>query len=153
MQVAFGDLTWPKTFAAIMLRAGVAGFGGVLRYGERLGVCANAFVWPLLSHELVKGTVELICMHGLNEWDDETYATVMMAADKIEHEPWMLQAGAELWRRLLPLLPDDRPVAQIIMHMARLPAKSLEALMLAVVEKPEWARELIAAMGARESDS
>jgi hypothetical protein len=151
-QVAFGELSWPKTYTAMMQRVGAAGFGGVLRDGEKLKVVAKAWVWPLLSHELVKGTVELICMHGLSGWDDATYAAVMKAADRIEHEPWMLQAGSELWRRLLPLLPDDRPLAQVIMHLARLPAQSLESLMLAVIEQPDWAKEMLAALGAGDDE-
>jgi hypothetical protein len=62
----------------------------------------------------------------------------------------MLQAGAELWRRLLPLLPDHRPLAEMVMHIARLPAKSLEALMLAVIEEPERAKETLGRLETRE---
>jgi hypothetical protein len=146
--VAFGKLSWPKSYSAAMLRAGAAGFGGVIRDDDDLKVVARAWVWPLLSHELTKGTIELICMHGMCEWDEATYARVIKAADRIEHEPWMLQAGAELWRRLLPLLPDDRPLAEMVMHIARLPAKSLEALMLAVIEEPERAKETLERLGS-----
>ena len=69
------------------------------------------------------------------------------AADRIEHEPWMLQAGSELWRRLLPLMPEGRPIAEMMMRMAQLPARALEALTLAAVEKPDWAKELLAKLG------
>lgn len=62
----------------------------------------------------------------------------------------MLQTGSELWRRLLPLLPDDRPVAEMLMHLARLPARSLETLMLAVVEDEDWAKELLAILGQEQ---
>jgi hypothetical protein len=35
-------------------------------------------------------------------------------------------------------------MANVMMCMARLPPKSFESLMLAVIEQPEWARELLA---------
>jgi hypothetical protein len=147
MAVAFGRLSPPTTFQASLLRSGAAGYGGVLRKDSELRVVGRAWVWPLLSHELVKGTVELICLHGLNELDSKTYKAVVRAADRIEHEAWMLQAGSELWRRLLPLFPDNRPVAEMVMHMARLPPRALESLTLAVIEEPEWARELLDSLG------
>ena len=71
----------------------------------------------------------------------------MHQTDRIEFEPWMLQTGGELWRRLLAVLPEGRPLPDMLMHIARLPAKSLEALVLAVIEQPEWARELLAGVG------
>ena len=36
-------------------------------------VVARAIVWPILCHELVKGTAELICLHGLNTLDDAAF--------------------------------------------------------------------------------
>jgi hypothetical protein len=35
-------------------------------------------------------------------------------------------------------------MTKVLMCMARLPPKSLESLMLAVIEQPDWARELLA---------
>jgi hypothetical protein len=55
----------------------------------------------------------------------------------------MLQTGGELWRRLLPLFPDGRPVADVLMCIARLAPKSLESLMVATIEQPERARGLM----------
>jgi hypothetical protein len=150
MAVAFGSPRAPTTFRATVLRAGAAGFGGVLGEDSDFRVVARGWIWPILSHELVKGTAELICMHGLSQVDSATYQKVVKAADRIEYEPWMLQVGPELWRRLLPLLPDDRPVAEMLMHMARLSARSLECLTLAVLENQDWARELFASLGRTE---
>jgi hypothetical protein len=152
MSVAFGKRRWPTTFRAVILRGCVAGYGGVLAEGSEFRVVGKGLVWPLLSHELVKGTVELICMHGLNQLEPATYQEVLKATDRIEYESWMLQVGSELWRQLLPLLPDDRPVSEMVMHMARLPARSLERLMFAVVENGVWARELLAGLGREHGE-
>jgi hypothetical protein len=105
-----------------------------------------------MAKELVKGTAELICLHGLNELADQTYQQVMSAADGIHFEPWMLQTGGELWRRVLAVLPSRRPLAEMLMHLARLPARALETLMLAVLEQPDWARELLAGLGASDAE-
>jgi hypothetical protein len=63
--------------------------------------------WLIVSKELTKGTLEMICLHGLNTLDDDLYQHVIDAADHIEYEPWMMQAGGELWRRLLAQLPQQ----------------------------------------------
>lgn len=146
--VAFGRTRLPTTPAALVLRVGAAGYGGVLR-GEdgQLRVVARAWSWPILTHELVKGTAELICLHGLCAVDDAACQRVLRAADRIEYEPWMLQAGSELWRQFLALRPADRPLAQTLMHLAGLDPAALESLMLAIVEDPSQARERLERLG------
>jgi hypothetical protein len=145
-RVEFGVLSKPRKFRNTVLRLAAVGYGGVIRRDESLVVTAKAVNWLLLAKELVKGTAELICMHGLNTMSDDEYGRVMQQTDLLEYEPWMIQTGGELWRRVLELIPHDRSVANVLMHLARLPPKSLETLMLAVIEQPEWARELIAAL-------
>lgn len=151
-KVAFGNLSTPQSFRGRILRGCAAGYGGVLRRDDALEVVARGTNWYLLAKELVKGTAELICLHGLNQLRDDVYEQVMRHADRIEFEPWMLQTGGELWRRLLAALPDGRALGDTLMHLARLPARSLECLMLAVIEQPEWARKLLAELGASDAE-
>jgi hypothetical protein len=151
--VAFGNLSKPRTFAGRLFRFGAVGYGGVIRRADGVAVLAKGNNWWLVASELVKGTAELICLHGLNSLSDESYQHVIAGADGIDFEPWMIQTGAELWRRLLTLLPPGRPVAEMLMHLARLPARSLDSLMLAVLEDPTWARELLTGLGVPEPDN
>ncbi len=148
--VAFGTLSTPRTFAGRLMRGCAVGYGGVLRRDDTLVVVGRGTNWQLVAKELVKGTAELICLHGLNRLSDETYRQVIRAADGIDFEPWMLQTGGELWRRLLAVVPADRPLAEMLMHLARLPARPLEELMLAVIEQPPRARTLLAGLGEVE---
>jgi hypothetical protein len=139
----FGTPIRVRSFQGAVFRAGMVGLGGVVQRDDSLVVVGRGTNWQLLTKELVKGTAELICLHGLNNLSEDTYRQVMDATDRIDYEPWMLQTGGELWRRLLDVVPDGRPMANVLMCMARLPPKSLESLMLAVIEQPEWARELL----------
>jgi hypothetical protein len=151
--VAFGNLSPPRTAGGRLFRACAVGYGGIQRRGETLMVVGRGTNWQLVAKELVKGTAELICLHGLNRLTDDAYKQVISAADGIDFEPWMLQTGGELWRRLLAVLPSGRPVAEMLMHLARLPAQSLETVMLGVIEEPPRARELLAELGASQAES
>lgn len=102
----------------IVLRGAIAGYGGIVRRGNALTIVGRGSNWQLLTKELVKGTAELICLHGLNTLNDDAYRCVMDATERIEYEPWMLQTGGELWRRLLAVIPDGHPVANVLMNMA-----------------------------------
>ena len=122
-----------------VFRACIVGYGGVVQRGDELMVAARGTNWQLLAKELVKGTAELICLHGLNQLSDDTYRRVIDATDRLELEPWMLQSGGELWRRVLAAMPEGRSMAHMLMQLARQPAKTLEATIAAVIERPESA--------------
>ena len=146
-QVAFGHIREPRTRVGRITRAAIVGYGGVQREGERFKVVGKAICLPLLTHELTKGTAELICLHGLNDLDDETYEKVTAEADQLEYETWLLQAGAEMWRRFLAVLPSGRPLPEMLMHVARLEPAELEDLMIAVVGDPPAARDVLETIG------
>jgi len=142
----------PTSICGRIFRASVVGLGGVERRNNQFVVVARGTNWQLLAKELVKGTAELICLHGLNRLSDDTYRTVIDTTDRIDLEPWMLQSGGELWRRLLAALPDNAPLAHVLMHLARLPAGRLEAVIGEVIEDPGAARAPLAAL-IRNGDS
>ncbi len=140
-EVEVGDVRTPETLTGKLFRLAAAGWSGVQRQGDSLIVVARAICWPLLLHELVKGVAELVCLHGLNTLDRATYDAVIDATDKIEYEPWTMQAGSELWRRYLKVKPADRSLAESLMQVARLQPRPLDRLMLAIVDEPELAAE------------
>jgi hypothetical protein len=152
-KVVLGKLITARTFRGQIFRAAVVGYGQVVHRGDRLIVVSRGTNWQLVAKELVKGTAELVCLHGINTLNDETYRRVIDAADRLEFEPWMLQTGGELWRRLLTVIPVGRPLADVLMHLARLPPKSLESLILAVIERPEFASQVLEASGRSKEQS
>ncbi len=118
----------------------IAGIGGIVRQEAHLAVAASAINWHLLTKELVKGTAELVCLHGLNQLSEETYRRVLDATDRLGLESWMLQSGGELWRRLLEAMPDSPSTAEVLMQLARQPPKILEETIAAVIENPKSAQ-------------
>ncbi len=140
------DFPEPKTVCGKIFRACVVGLGGVERRNNQFVVVARGTNWQLLAKELVKGTAELICLHGLNRLSDDTYRTVIDTTDRIDLEPWMLQSGGELWRRLLAALPDKASLAHVLMHLARLPAGQLHSVIGEVIEDPGAARGPLVAL-------
>lgn len=133
-----------QNIQAQMLRSCVVGYGCVARRRRQLIVTAKGVTWQLLTKELVKGTAELICLHGLAQLDDHMYQRVIAVTDRIELEPWMIQSGSELWRRLLIALPDGWPVARVLMTLARLPAESLHSALESVIQQPDEAGDRLA---------
>jgi hypothetical protein len=129
-----------------MFRSIIVGYGCVERIGDKLMVVGKGTNWQLLCKELVKGTAELICLHGLNQLDDETYGLVLGTTDHLDLEPSMLQSGGEFWRRILVAFPDRWPLSRTLMHLARLPGGALERLVAEMLEHPERAEARLAKM-------
>ena len=138
------DFPPARTGRGAVFRAGIVGLGGVVRRNGQLTVVARGTNWQLLAKELVKGTAELICLHGLNTLSDDTYRRVIDITDRVDHEPWMLQSGGELWRRLLAAVPDDCSIAHVLMHLARLPAEALKSIVADVITESESASRRVA---------
>ncbi len=144
--VAFGHLREPRTRVGRWTRKIAGGYGGVEHDGQRFKVIGRSICLPLLVHELTKGTAELVCIHGLNTLSDAMYQQVTDEADQLEYEVWLLQAGPEMWRRLLAAIPPGQQIAHVLMHLARLDPLPLEKMMLTVVSDPPAARRMLSVM-------
>lgn len=142
--VKFGNLQPNPSSSGKILQDAASGYSGVEHIDGQFKVVARAWMFPLLIHELTKGTAELVCIHGLNHLDDFTYNYVIREADKIEYEIWMMQAGGSVWRKLLNVKPKDLPLAETLMHIARLEPEELECFLFDLVEHPMTAKATIA---------
>lgn len=140
----------PTTVLGAIFSMGIVSWNDIkMRDGTPI-VRAQAINGLLLTAELVKGTAELICMHGLSGLDDETYAQVIRHADRIEHEPWMIKTGGEVWRRLLVALPTGVSIAEVLMNLSQLPPAELESLVEAIIQQSPEATRRLAALAERE---
>ena len=138
---AFGTVRTPKTWAGKLIKKFMVGWSAVERRNGRLEVVAKAWIWPLLIHELVKGTVELICLHGMSNLDEAEFDLVMDETEHVEYEIPMLQVGGTFFKKVLSVIPREIPLAEGIMHVARMPAILLDEFLFDMMTLPENATD------------
>jgi hypothetical protein len=142
----FGTVRQPKTRRGRMLLHLMGGWSGVERRGDELIVIAKAIFWPMLVHELIKGTMELICLHGLNDLPESEFEKVMDYTEHVEYEVPMMQIGPEIYRRFVSVLPSGLSLAQCVMKIAQLDPIDLEEFMFEMVEAPNRATDMLRAI-------
>jgi len=93
---------------ALMAQAGALGSSKVEFDEDNDGqqvpkITASAKSFPVLCQELVKGAMELITMHSLEDESEEDLKVIYYFADKRVDEPKYIQIGSEVWRNILNL--------------------------------------------------
>jgi len=139
----FGEIRTPETIKGKMILECMIGWSAVVRSNDRLKVRAAATIWPLLVHELVKGTMELVCLHGLNTLKDEDYQVVLERTDHVEYEIPMLQIGGAIFRRLLQARPREIPLAQCVAEISKMDSVDIDQLFDSLIESPNRATDMI----------
>jgi hypothetical protein len=69
-------------------------------------VVARGINFPVLVHELIKGTLELFAIQGRPE-NDEGFEDVESTEDTLEKEMWDLRLGPAIWDRIRNQFPED----------------------------------------------
>lgn len=140
---AWGTVRRPQTLKGRIIKNAMVGWGGVDRIDGRLQVVAKAIVSPLLLHELVKGSMELICLHGMNDMPDEDFNVVMDYTEHLEYEVPMIQMGPEFYKRLLQVVPAGHALADCVMAVSLLEPVALEEFLFDMIEAPETATQTL----------
>lgn len=70
---------------------------------ENPKIVANAISFPVLCQELVKGVMEMICLHGLQNINKNDLDKIYYFADDIQNEPMYIQIGTSIWRNVLEI--------------------------------------------------
>ena len=140
-QPAWGTVRAPQTRRGKLLMLAMVGWGGVDRIDGELQVVAKAIIWPLLLHELVKGSMELICLHGMTDLDSGDFDTVMNQTEHLEYEVPMLQIGADFFQRFLKIVPQGAELSDCVMCVSMMEPIELEELMFDMIEAPEEAKK------------
>ena len=85
-------------------------------YDGRIKISAEALIFPVLIHELVKGVLEAISLHGFTD-NEKLNEFVVSQADFIAAEPWDLRMGPALWGRMLSCMPpEDHNMKHHVFH-------------------------------------
>lgn len=141
---AWGTVRRPTTLKGRIIKNLMVGWGGVDRIDGQLQVVAKAIVWPLLLHELVKGSMELICLHGMNDIPTADFNVVMDYTEHLEYEVPMIQVGPEFYKRFLKVVPNKQALADCVMAVSLMEPVALEEFLFDMVEAPETATQTLA---------
>jgi hypothetical protein len=109
-------------------------------------VVAKAWIFPLLVHELIKGTLELSAINWADgHLDFEEQTEVIEKADTVEGEIWGMRLGPGMWEKFLDCIdPDDYDIKQWLFHeLSKLPAKQFHSFMKEILVGSEKCKEVI----------
>jgi effector-binding domain-containing protein len=107
-------------------------------------IYAQAMVFPVLIHELVKGVMEIVAAHGLPS-NKKIAQFVVDKADFMAAEPWDMRLGPGLWERFTNLIdPDDFNLKHhIFAELASLPVKEFNNTMREIMANTKEGKKII----------
>ena len=124
--------------------------GGVVRVtfptSENLKatIHAQAMVFPLLIHEIVKGVMELLNGHGLPK-NANLANYVINKADFLAAEPWDMRIGPAIWSRFTNMIPaeDFDLKHHIYSELAALPANDFHSQMKEIMAGTKKGKKIV----------
>jgi hypothetical protein len=105
---------------------------------------AQAMVFPVLIHEIVKGVMELLSAHGLPK-NPKLANYVVNKADFLSAEPWDMRMGPAIWGRFTDAVPaDDFGLKHhAYSHLASLPANEFHNQMKEIMAGTKRGKKII----------
>lgn len=107
-------------------------------------IYAQAMVFPVLIHELVKGVMELLSAHGLPK-NKKVGEYVINKADFLAAEPWDMRIGPALWERFTETIePDDFKLKHhIYTELASLPVREFNVKMREIMAGTKEGKKIV----------
>jgi hypothetical protein len=108
-------------------------------------IIARAINFPILVHELIKGTLELFAIQGRPRdeegYESEEWSEIESSEDTLEKEVWDLRLGPAIWDRVRNQFPEeiltDENKAELqnylLVEIFKLPAKQFLVFMKEVI--------------------
>ncbi len=111
-------------------------------------VIARGINFPVLVHELIKGTLELFAIQGKPE---DGFTDVERTEDTLEKEMWDLRLGPAIWDRIRNQFPEDILVDEnkvelqnyLLLEIFKLPAKKFLVFMKEVLGGTDRGKQLM----------
>jgi hypothetical protein len=124
--------------------------GGVVRVqfptktNPKAVIYAQAMVFPVLIHELVKGVMELLSANGLPK-SKRIGEYVINKADFLAAEPWDMRLGPGLWSKFTDAInPDDFKLKHhIYAELAALPVKEFNIKMREIMAGTKEGKKIV----------
>ena len=113
-------------------------------------VVAKGMTFPVLVHELHKGVMEYLSLHGL-PGDKELREKVMDKTDFLEDEMWDLRLGPGLWERFIDAIgADDFDVKNhLYTEIIQMPAKEFIDFMKEIQSGSEKGKQMMVDLAKR----
>lgn len=113
-------------------------------------VNAEAINFPILVHELIKGVMEVLAVHGRPE-DQDVWSQVESSEDTLEKEMWDLRLGPSIWQRIRSQFPDEVLMDEnlvrlqnfLLIEIFKLPAKEFLVFMKETLTGSERGKQLM----------
>jgi hypothetical protein len=105
---------------------------------------AQAMIFPVLIHEIVKGVMELLSAHGLPK-NKKVADYVINKADYLAAEPWDMRIGPAIWGRFTNAIPADdfNLKHHAYSHLASLPANEFNTQMKEIMAGTKKGNKII----------
>jgi hypothetical protein len=143
-----------ETMKSMGQAGAIAGREDVDRQTDPPTVKARAVNFPVLIHELIKGTLELVALQGRKrdeEGNEEDFTDVEESEDTLEKEMWDLRLGPAIWDRIRSKFPEDvltdedKGIIQLMVfqHIFKKPAKEFLVFMKEIVSNSENGNRLM----------
>ncbi len=107
---------------------------------------AKAWIFPLLVHELIKGSMELAASNwGEGHLDFDEQKHVIDRADTIEGEIWGMRLGPGMWEKFVDCIdPKDYSIKQWLFHeLTKLPAEQFHKFIKEILSQSGKCSEVI----------
>lgn len=108
---------------------------------------AEAMVFPVLVHELVKGVMEVLSAHGLPT--EKTIAEYVIGkADFLLAEPWDMRLGPAIWGRFCDAMPDNdfNLKHHVYADIAKLEPTQFNSVMKEIIGKTKKGKTIVKQM-------
>jgi len=98
--------------------------------GDKPKIVAEAWIFPVLLNELIKGSMELLAAHGLPE-DEREAQYVIDKADFLESEVWDMRLGPGIWEKFIDAIDGDAYEIKHFLYyeIAQMPANEFHEFM------------------------
>ena len=109
-------------------------------------VVAKAWIFPLLVHELIKGTLELSAINWADDHlDFEEQKEVIEKADTPEGEIWGMRLGPGMWEKFLECIDSENyDIKQwLFRELTKLPATQFHEFMIEILSGSQRCKEVV----------
>lgn len=127
------------------ITGGVVNVGFPQVEGDIPSIKAEAMVFPVLVHELVKGVMELLSSHGLPQ-DSKLRKYVIDKADYTSAEPWDMRLGPAIWEKFTKAIePEDFNLKHhVYSELAALPVNEFNEVMKEIMSGTKTGKRKVA---------